>query len=425
MSSSRPLPLARGSYRISARFRWTICLQILLQTNDMLVTPSLTSFRSAIAVCAKNSVWPKSAALLRSFGDIDSFNALMHAQGRCDVWQQAQTTFSSLVQKQVRPDLITLNTLMASARHWCSTLRTLGSCLGLQMSGDIVTFSTAISACGDAALWQSAASMFYRHGTRSAVACSAVVKAFRASGQWLLSLAVGEKFLSRDRGVTNACMGACQRRGLWQASLILLESIWKPGHISYTTALSACEAAYEWKVALHLLQGIRKGSVLPDVGCANAAMGATATCSKWEIVDLLHQDITGKVLAPDSRTSAVMLHSVASSGRWRQAVRMLMPCHPTDAGQVHCNSVLSACERGACWQHALQLTHTVPLLRLELEDVGLNSAMSGCAASRRGVLSSKNTIASAIGRTLRPPLPLTLPLPLPLPLRRQIGVPCG
>ncbi|CAE7246597.1 unnamed protein product [Symbiodinium sp. CCMP2456] len=380
MGSSKPLPLAWSSYRVSAQFRWTISLQVLFQTSDMLVTPSLTSFRSAIALCAKNLVWPKSAALLGSFGDIDSFNALMHAQGRCDMWQQAHTTFSSLARKKVRPDLITFNTLMASARNWCSTLRILGSCLGLRMSGDIVTFSTAISAYGDAASWQSAVSMFYRHGTRSAVACSAVVKAFRASGQWLHALAVGGKFLGRDRGVTNACMGACQR-GLWQASLTLLQSIRKPGHISYTTALSACEAAYEWEVGLHLLQGIRKASVLPDVGCANAAMGATATCSKWEIVDLLHQDMTGKVLAPDFRTAAVVLHSVASSGHWRQATQRLMPRHP-NFGQVHCNCVLSACEIGACWQDALQLTRAVPLLRLELEGIGLNSAMSGCAASR-------------------------------------------
>ena len=369
--------------RISARLHWTMALQFLHGMSRLLLTPSTRSLRSTIVVCSKQAQWSQSAGLLRFLADINSFNAVMHAQGKCDLWQQAETTLGGLRPKRVKPDLITLNTLIAAfaRQDWTRAMRTLSTCLQGKASGDVVTFSTAISACGEAACWQAALTLFYRHVAQSAVACSAVIKSFRPLGQWLRALVAGKSFLRHNRVVTNACIGTCQRRGLWQESLILLGGITEPGPVSCTAALSACEAAYKWEVGLQLLYGMHKGRILPDVGCVNAAMSGAVTSSRWEVAERCHEWMMGTILVPDSRSEAVRMNSAAQSGQWAHALRMLMwRNHP--AGQVMYNSALCACEKGGCWRHCLQLARAVQAFRLELEDCGCNSVMAGCAVSR-------------------------------------------
>ena len=362
--------------------RWMAALQQLFKMEAYLLKPTTGSLRSTIISCSKQSSWPESARLLFLGADIDSCNALMHAQGRCDAWQQAELTMQSLAVSQVRKDIISYNTIMAAcSRHsWQRPLHTLSSCLRKRMLADVVTFSTAINTFGEVASWQAAINLFCLNVRASAVACSAALKTLRPLGRWLRALAVSRPFLE-DRIVSNAFLGACQRRGLWRVSLTLLGCMLEPEQVTYTATFSACEAAYEWKVGLRLLRAMRKSRTAPDAGSQNAAISTVVTASKWDLATVLREEMRSSVLAPDSRTDAVTMNSVSKRGRWKQAVQLLMQCRGA-TGQVTYNSALSACENGCCWQMCLHLVGFSALLRLEVDDCGFNSATSGCAATR-------------------------------------------
>ena len=293
-------------------------------------------------------------------------------------------TLGSLTLKQLRSDLISYNTLIAACprQEWCQALRVLSLCLKSKILGDVVTFSTAINAHSEATSWQAATNLFYQHVQGSSVACSTVMKTFRPLGRWLQALAVGKFFLAESHIVANAWLSTCQQRGIWEMSLLVLRCMLRPGQISYTSLLSACDAAYKWQVGIQLLCRMHEARVAPDIACANAAMSAAATSSKWEFARVLQKDMCMNVLVADSGTNAVAMDAIARSGYWKQAIHALMS--HKHKGQVMYNSAHAACEKACCWRHSLRLSYLSLSFRLELDDCSLNSAITSCAGSRLG-----------------------------------------
>ena len=111
----------------------------------------------------------------------------------------------------------------ACAGDWTRALGLFSQMRLLQVSPQLITFSTAITCCSLGSEWSAALHLFH-------------------------SLA------SPDLIAFNAAISACEKGGAWQHALQLLQNVHvqtlQANLITYNSALSACEKCQQWQEAI-------------------------------------------------------------------------------------------------------------------------------------------------------------------------------
>ncbi|CAJ1336672.1 unnamed protein product, partial [Effrenium voratum] len=210
--------------------------------------PALAASARGTGTAASEEAWPWALQLLSELPraalrlDAVCCSAAICALGRGQKWQRCL----ELALGMGKVSQITGNTLVTAFQR--STQWTWVLCLLEQMESrtgnlacgaDVITYASAIAACGDAGRWEACLELFARSEGSPAV--------------------------------LNAAIAGCGQSSQWQRSMQLLRGEVLPDIISYNSAITACGNAEQWQQALALLWEI-PNQVPKDVVTLNAVL---------------------------------------------------------------------------------------------------------------------------------------------------------
>ena len=226
-----------------------------------------------------------------------------------------------------------------------------------QIQRDSVTFNSAINACGKSAQWETSVS--------------------------LLKCMVDSN-LTLGTDTMNSVMGACTAAGQWERALWIFGTTLgtsSPDVITFCSALAACDKGSQWRRSLQVLASSASSSVQLDNFAYSAVISACATAERWEFACGLLENLGKKAVLADLVTHGAILKALGAGKEWTMALALFFDRtndEPSEATQVTCNSVISACSTGSKWQHACLLLNSMPDLGVSPEDVSYNTAISAC-----------------------------------------------
>lgn len=281
-------------------WQWKEVLQLLGKPK---VEPDLISYSAAISACGKAKQWMLALCLLRESQNlalevnIVTYNAAITA---CDdSWQRALQLFTEC-RSTMRRSIVSYNAVMAA----CETAHCWAWCLAFLdalATPDVVSFSTAISACGKAGEWRRA----------------------------LEVLSAGYATSSANAVALNASISACEKTSEWQqASLLLRRSQLARlvDSISFSASISACHKSGQWQEALQTFRTSMDGGFwnLMSLNAAISAVGSTSwrlatelTCSAQANVVTLTALVSASDLAWRKGLWLLGNHRVSPSSSWR------------------------------------------------------------------------------------------------------------
>lgn len=214
--------------------------------------PDVYSFTSAITACGAAGQGDRALKLLREMQEagippnVVPFNAAIAAVGR---------------------GILHRDPVAATAKGeqpWERARALLGEMRAAGVTPDLTSYNTVLAACHRAGAWKDALEVLTEmiggtDGTSGAKLASSRTP----------SNEVTETPLHPDVVSFNTAIGACGRAGRWQEALLLLDEIsvqgLVPNRVSYNTAAAACGSVNKWHTALEVLnRGRRAGAVAMD-----------------------------------------------------------------------------------------------------------------------------------------------------------------
>eukprot|EP00435_Cladocopium_sp_Y103_P043511 s1232_g12.t1 len=200
--------------------------------------------------------------------DLVCFNAAMAACGQGLQWLKAGAVLTAMVERNITPDAVSISTLLTTfgnAMLWQLALWHFSSfpfppaSPFSRMFHDVVTLSSAISACEKGRQWQAALSLLTRAMTGEI--CAAAISLPSTPSEPSSSLKPPSLF--PDDVSFNAAIVACEGCSQWEFAVHLLTelSFWStPAPTCYATTMKAMSAASKWHHALALLKRLTPSS---------------------------------------------------------------------------------------------------------------------------------------------------------------------
>ncbi|OLP87380.1 Pentatricopeptide repeat-containing protein, chloroplastic [Symbiodinium microadriaticum] len=225
---------------------------------------------------------------------------------------------------------------------------------------NVVTFSSAISACEKISAWQPA----------------------------LLLLGQAEDaFVEADVIVFNAVASACQKGSDWQRAAELMDALFRqalePTIVSHSTVISAWGRASRWQVALRLLRALPLFDLQVNRVAYGATLSACEASSNWQLALELFAEVRSQSLKVNLIIANTVISSCEKAAEWEAALLLLsnltlQPQHP-QPDEISFNSAISACEKAGQWHWALELLNQLDRNRLQASVVSCSAAASACA----------------------------------------------
>ena len=224
------------------------------------------------------------------------------------------------------------------AHEWAKSLVLLHSLRPWRLKGDLISFSSCLSACEKASRWLKALGILDdMMGSVQAnmIAWNAGISAVSKDFQWNSSLELLDRALRSDLEVDL---------------------------ISYASLLST----NRWPLAIQLLNGLEFGSIRSDVKLYNSLL---SSC-EWPQALEVFQNLDG--LVPDVISFSSMMDT-----EWWRAIQWLeeMSYWSLQANLITYSAVLLACDRSKQWREALMILSHVAMLRLKVDLILYNSAL--------------------------------------------------
>lgn len=263
----------------------------------------------------REEVW-EVAQRVESHGpvQVDEYTILIAALGRSHSWQRSLDTLdrARAMHHDVRPFNAALKACKLSSR-WDLSVHLLSEIRQSCLSPDAVSYSMAISACGEATVPST------QPGRRRP----------EPRPQWELALRLFEEAdgpTLRDNNYPLHCaMAVCGKGGAWQRALWLFATECTAPQVSavgYGTAIGACAQAFEWHMAVHLFDKSLSHGFDPHLKSYYGVIAAFVSSTLWAQALSVFEDMLLAKLQPDRKcfTNAII-----------------------------------ACEQGRCWKHAVAL----------------------------------------------------------------------
>lgn len=349
------------SFNSVAAGSWLLSLQLLRQSRQRMLRATAVSYNSACNAISEVQT--------------DKF-----ASGSKQ-WPWALQVFSEMSQESISSDQVGLTAAMKAVglnsspsdpHSWQIVLTAIeadGHC-------DVVSFTTAITICGAAKLWQVALS--------------------------LLQHMSGISNLVPNRISFGAAISACEKASQWTWALQLLDRIqnaesFQPNEIILSAVISACEKSSRWEIALSLLLSLGTLDLEMTSESYNPVIAASST-SNWQLACELFTQIPAMRLSPDSFSYAAMMKAFAQGSKWQAALLFLQEsssdwkngndgkpkspaviCESQEfSREMLWNSAMNACLRGTQWQIALDIFNTM-FESETFNETSFNAAISACA----------------------------------------------
>ena len=344
------------------------------------VQPDAITYNTALTI-ADTSLWGDGVVLLRNMAaaalkrDLFSYNTALSSCEKEGSWQHAQHLVDVLGHLAIASDTITANSLLsmyAGCSRWDSATSTLSrmSCASLQ--SDIISHSSALSACSGKR-W--ALSGFLLHRIRDAqirtnvLTFNTAISIFEGGllpesydvhkrGAWQLALEMFAKMqVQRDVITYNACITTAKPRNGWHLASLLLQHASqagiRPNVRTHNVAVATLDIEGLWQAGIWHLGSMRSGSTQPDVITYSSIQSSCAQSLQWLLGIRLLLETPG--LQESVVFYGTAVGSCAVEGQWKNAVRIasIMVRRAVVPNAVICNSVISACEKGCQWIQAI------------------------------------------------------------------------
>ncbi|CAJ1401757.1 unnamed protein product [Effrenium voratum] len=341
---------------LALRSSWARAVALLRLGARWALEPTLVTRSAAMAAAFER--WPLALGQLSSLSshrpNLVIFKTVL---GSCAAggWQPALALLFQAAPRHLRslPSRSCSEALGACARHgeWQQALAALRALEELQVELNVVSYTSAISAC--AGQWEQAL-LAFEH-LRSSIQASVVSY--------------------------NSAISSCGPFGHWHRACQLLGDLQMArlaaDEVSYGAAVHACEVAGDWESALHLCCQLasRMG---PEAVSWSAGISACGACLQWQHALALFGQLTEE-LGEDAIARNAAISACGESGQWQRALSLLRAA--PGPGTVTFTAAICAC--GARWEHGLALLRDMQELQLESNLFSFNAAMGACQAAEQ------------------------------------------
>eukprot|EP00435_Cladocopium_sp_Y103_P051295 s552_g15.t2 len=268
------------------------------------------------------------------------YGAAMAAYERLGNWQGALDLLCSMHANDVSPDLVTCNTAISACskgEQWQLALYLLQDLVAVRVA-DCVSYNSAVSACCAGSEWK---------------------KVFQ-----ILQLMAFNSILP-DSITFNGAMAACSKVGRWQFSIHFLDAMPAgrpdPSAFSYGTAIDSCCHTALWDTALLILEKVGEVKLKTNAVMFGAAVSACDKAQKWQESLLLLDNMAQHKLVPDSIAATAALSSCAGAGQWELALDFFRQLYLWEMtiDEVMYSCCIKACAKGAQAERSFQLLLTM------------------------------------------------------------------
>ncbi|CAJ1368999.1 unnamed protein product [Effrenium voratum] len=345
---------------------WRRGLHLLRRLRARTQQPGVVSFNQLLALPVP---WKMALQLLQRLEapSLTSFNAAL-ARLRIGGWRAGLGLFEGL-----RPDVVSVNSALALPSPWRVAV---GLFHSAQLKLDVISFSSVQLALRSAAWvlglahWQHLAQSM---GGASFRARNVAATSFSDASAWRQALGVA----APDLCGLNCALRISDR---WPSALAAVEAAGsaaglRPDVVSHGSVIAGFERAAEWRFALNFL---RSRCWAPNVFCYNSASSACARAGEWPICAELVRTVSGVSWQPDLITLNSALRATSVEGHWRVAKVLLKAIRQVgfQLSPVSCGSLTSSC--GRCWRRAFHWLDYTKSAGVEVGEIPRNAVISAC-----------------------------------------------
>lgn len=246
-------------------------------------------------------------------------------------------------------------------------------------SGHAKAFTSAMSACGREARWQTALTLLDRMrglglspDTRAwNAALSACARAGKVQPMLDGLKAMGKEGVAHDKASFTIAIDGCARAGLTSEALCLFGRMGRDGApeadaVCYNAAIAACARGGLWEEAIKLLSQMTKVGLRPTVEGVSSAMTACSNARQWQMALRLFERLDRMGLEPDATAFSTAITAISRSEPicYGQALGLFrrMRRRGVERDAVAYNAMFHACAQARRTGHAIRLR---TLMRLE------------------------------------------------------------
>ncbi|CAJ1417146.1 unnamed protein product, partial [Effrenium voratum] len=345
---------------------WRRGLHLLRRLRARTQQPGVVSFNQLLALPVP---WKMALQLLGlEAPSLTSFNAAL-ARLRIGGWRAGLGLFEGL-----RPDVVSVNSALALPSPWRVAV---GLFHSAQLKLDVISFSSVQLALRSAAWvlglahWQHLAQSMSGASFR---ARNVAATSFSDASAWRQALGVA----APDLCGLNCALRCFSER--WPSALAAVEAAssaagLRPDVVSHGSVIAGFERAAEWRFALNFL---RSRCWAPNVFCYNSASSACARAGEWPICAELVRTVSGVSWQPDLITLNSALRATSVEGHWRVAKVLLKAIRQVgfQLSPVSCGSLTSSC--GRCWRRAFHWLDYTKSAGVEVGEIPRNAVISAC-----------------------------------------------
>ncbi|CAJ1440423.1 unnamed protein product, partial [Effrenium voratum] len=200
----------------SARSAWQVAGLLLAELGGF----NFICLGAAISACERSAAWKPALEMFRSGGrpDVVTYNVTVSACEKASQWHHALLLLEELEKRgDLDATMVSYNaatSAVAQVGAWPEALRLLNTAESNQLQADVITGSSAMSACERASRWEAALQLPWAQRAR------------------------------KDVAVCNALISACEKAAQWPVAVHLLGAL-QPDAITFSSAISACEKRNE------------------------------------------------------------------------------------------------------------------------------------------------------------------------------------
>ena len=357
--------------------QWQACIDLLARMFMLNLKLHTVHSNSAVKACSRSAQWQYALMLLsdskaRNIDDSQLYTTAITSCAGSRAWQASLALLAELDAHFVL-DVVSygaaLSAFAEAPEQWAQALRLLADLRRRRLTGNLLTHTPVVSACGRAQQWRSALALLEELQDEQVevdVALqTSVANACSRGSQWDRALHLFAQMQSSqmqvDAPALHTALDACGKGGQWHQALQLFAEFWPVrSKDSYTVAISALSPTHHWQQALWLLNLQHNDPERHPPSCiCTACTAAISVCGgarQWQRALTLF-DLVLKAAVADTTAFNAALDAIGRT-KWQHALRMLnaQPAlSDTLADATSYSTVLSACVEASAWQAGVEL----------------------------------------------------------------------
>jgi pentatricopeptide repeat protein len=369
--------LGRGHVDInSAKTKWEAVEDLMKDARAKGLPLNKIHYNCAISVAGRLSLWEKSLGLREEMiaagiepNHITS-NSIINALARGGEWEAALKEFAAMK----RPDSVSYSSAIDACCRGKKPDEALALLRQSQSAGlqSEWTFSSAMTALGDAGRWQEALALLDEMSSSDGNApppttpCfNAAINALASAGQWQGALSTLTRMKEEDvmPNAQSYCtvIAACGRGGRFGDAQALLREMrecgMKPAVYAYSAAIQAAKKSDQ---VISLLQEMLREDVAPNLVTFNLALDRVT----WQHGLVLFDEMAAFGIVPNEKSYNSLARSLAMGKQDRKAVLLIktMRSQNMHASRSTLRACIGSCASAGSFKMATKLLRDLTML---------------------------------------------------------------